>query len=243
MDKEQLLENYFSHRLTPEQEVLFHDLLERDADFKEQFNFEQDLKRIIKAKENKNLKADLNRFESDIRQKSPAGSKGGYQTWAIAASVIVLVGLGWLGYTNFMGTNYGELYKDNFQEYPNTVYTISRGDTVESLEREAFAAYESGNFQTALNNFDKILPSDQKPYLDFYRALSYLQLNKTEEAKKLFIKSIKNDGAFVPESHWYLALAYLKEKDKENAILQLQELTLHYDFNKEKANALLRELK
>ena len=243
MDKEQLLEHYFSHDLTPEQVTLFENLLVTDLDFKKQFDFEKDLKRVIKTKQNKNLKIALNRFESDIRETSSGGKKQGYKNWAFAASIVLLVSIGWLGYNNFMRTDYNAMYEENFQNYPNTVFTITRGDTSESLERDAFAAYEAENFQNALDNFDEIPQNDQKPYLDFYKAQSYLHLNKTAEAKKYFIKNIEKGNSFIPESHWYLALTYLKEKDKKHALVELQKLISQYDYNKNKAKVLLNKLK
>lgn len=242
MDKQQLLENYFLHRLTPKQEKMMGDLLDNDPAFKAQFDFEKELKRVIKNKENKNLKLILNRFESDIREKPVKKPKDGFKLLALAASIVLLFGLGWYGFNNAFGSDYPALYSENFEKYPNTVFAITRSDTIQSLERQAFAAYESGNFQTAIDNFDKIPQNDQMPYLDFYRAQSYLQLEKTEEAKSYFVKNIEHEKVFVPESHWYLALTYLKKKDKTNAILQLQNLTSLYDYNKDKANALLRKL-
>lgn len=242
MDKEQLLANYFSHRLTEDEEIVFNDLLEQDAEFKEQFLFEKNLKRIIKNKENQHLKSTLKRFESDIRQKSKSTSRKNYEIFAMAASVVVLIGMGWFGYNNFFSTNYNSLYEDNFQQYPNTVYTITRSGDRESTEREAFAAYESGNFQEALTHFENVSTQDKKPYIDFYMAQSHLQLKEFDVAQKYFRDIIKGGGDFLPESHWYLALTYLKQGDKKNAILQLQELTSLYKYNKEKANVLLQEL-
>ncbi len=244
MEKEQLLYRYFSNDLAPEQEKQFNELLATDSEFKEQFDFEKDLQKVIHNKNAKELKSKLVGFERDISQDTPVRTllRRKTQNWAIAASVALLVGLGWFGYNNFFITDYEDLYDNNFQEYPNTVYAITRGDTVESLERKAFAAYEFGDFAAALADFNKIPDADKQPYLDFYKAQSYLQLGKLAEAKALFEKTISEDTQFAAESHWYLALAYLKEKDKANATLHLKQLISEYDYNTEKANELLDEL-
>ncbi len=244
MEKEQLLYRYFSNDLAPEQEKKFNELLATDLEFKEQFDFEKDLQKVIRNKNAKVLKSKLVGFERDISQDIPVRTlpRRKFQNWAIAASVALLVGLGWFGYNNFLVTDYEDLYNDNFQEYPNTVYAITRGDTVESLERKAFAAYEFGDFEAALADFNKIPDADKQPYLNFYKAQSYLQLGKLAEAKALFEKTISEDTQFAAESHWYLALAYLKEKDKVNAIVHLKQLISEYDYNTEKATALLEEL-
>ncbi|MGB5436784.1 MAG: tetratricopeptide repeat protein [Maribacter sp.] len=242
MDKEELLYKFFSNQLTEEQKKTFHQLLETDVEFKAQFEFENDLKRVIKKNQNENLKHKLIGFEKEINAKDKNNpSKWTFSNWSIAASIALLVGLGWLGYNLMSGPNYSKLYAANFQEYPNTVYTITRGEGEETKEREAFVAYESGDYDTALQNFAQI-SVDNKEYLDFYRAQSHLNLNELEDAKKDFQKVIAADTNFVGESYWYLALIYLKEKDKENAVGSLQILTTKYEYNKGKAEALLKEL-
>jgi len=243
MEKEQLLLNYFTNDLTPEQEQQFNELLATDSEFKQQFDFEKDLQGVIRDKEASELKSKLVAFEKDIASETPVISlRPNYRKWAMAASIALLVTLGWLGYNNLSGPNYGNLYEDNFQEYPNTVYAITRGETVESIERDAFAAYEAGNYQMAIDNFNKIPAENREEYLDFYMGQSYLSLNQTTEAKSFFGQVISSKSEFTPEAHWYLALISLKEKDKENAIKNLETLTSKYDFQKDKALELLQEL-
>ncbi|WP_423999419.1 tetratricopeptide repeat protein [Maribacter sp. IgM3_T14_3] len=243
MDKEQLLQQYFANQLTKEQEGLFNELLLSDAEFKAQFDFENDLKRVIKEHEHQQLKAKLVGFEKgfakEVETRMP---KGGFKNWSIAASIALLMGLGWFGYNSLTGTDYQDLYNNNFEAYPNTVYNLTRGDTNETLEREAFAAYESGNFQKALDNFDKIAVIDQKPYFDFYKAQSYLKLGDTSSAVTLLKKIVGSGAEFEAEAQWYLALSYLKAKEEENAKSALQKLIANYSYNKEKAIELLKEL-
>ncbi len=239
MDKEVLLYNYFSNSLTDEEQQLFDKLLENDVDFKKQFVFERDLKRAIKEKEKGNLKAKLQELESEIKQKT--APQNNFKIWVIAASFALLLSLGWFGYDNYFKVNYDNLYSNNFQPYPNTAYTITRSNSDDSLERQAFVAYETGNYQIAINNFEKI-NEPQKEYFAFYKAQSYLNLNNTKKAKTLFKKVITDNSQFVAESHWYLALIAIKEKDKDNAINYLEKLIENYDFNKEKAKALLDNL-
>ncbi len=243
MDKEQLLLNYFSNSLTPEQERQFHELLATDVEFKRQFDFEKDLQSVIREKEAVDLKSKLLGFEKDIAKETPVRTlRSDYRKWAMAASFALLIALGWMGYNNFSGLNYTDLYESNFQAYPNTVYAITRGETVESIERDAFVAYESGNYQTAIDNFDKIPATERERYVDFYLGQSFLNLGQIEKAKNHFEKSISAKSELAAEAHWYLALISIKEKDKDNAVKQLKILSSKYNFNKDKAMELLREL-
>lgn len=244
MDKELLLYKYFSNRLTAQENNLLQELLITDSEFKQQFDFENNLKQVINDKENKDLKAKLATFENAISQEKPVRtfSRPNYSKWAMAASIVLFVGLGWFGFNNFFGTNYGELYENNFQQYPNTVYSITRGESVKSIEGDAFTAYEAGNFQKALDGFQEISEEEKNDYVDFYMGQSYLNLDQLEGSKVHFQKVIDATGEFAAESQWYLALIAIKQENKEVAKQQLNELISKYDYNKDKATELLSEL-
>ena len=244
MDKDLLLYNYFSNQLTVEQQHLFEELLKTDIDFKKQFDFENNLKGVIIEKENENLKAKLRGFEKEIESATPVRKLPGtnYRKWAMAASIALLVGLGWLGYNNFSGPDYENLYRENFQEYPNTVYAITRGESVESIERKAFTDYELGNYESAIGNFKRIPQSDKKGYVDFYLGLSYLNSGQLDEAKKLLVNTGASNEKFKAETYWYLALIAIKENNKKTAVEYLNELVSQFDYNKDKAQRLLKEL-
>ena len=247
MDKEQLIYRYFSNSLSAEQEKQLQDLLEADVEFKEQFDFEKDLKRVVRVKEKAKLKSKLQGFEKEISEETPViqlneNRKKRSFNWSMAASVAILFGLGWFGYTTFFGTDYEDLYQANFEEYPNTVYAVTRGNTEETIEREAFSAYESGSYQLAIENFNKIYSVENKDYLDFYLGQSYLGLGQLAEAEKAFEKVISSESEFIPEAYWYLALTAIKQKDKVKATEYLTTLVNTHDFNREKAELLLKEL-
>ena len=243
MDKELLIQHYFSNQLTDEQRRLFKQLLASDADFKEQFEFEKNLQGAIRNKQNIDLKSKLIGFEKEITEDIPAKQiRPSYRKWAMAASIAVMATLGWLGYTNLSGPNFDALYDTNFQEYPNTAYTITRGDNQESIERDAFVAYESGNYEIAVEKMQQIPLSQKEEYVDFYLAQSHMHLGNHARAKDLFGKIIKGNAKFAAESYWYAALVSLKEGDKQTAIEQLRILLDSYDYQKEKATTLLKEL-
>jgi len=241
MDKEELLYLYFSDGLKPSQKVLFDELLENDTVFKEQFDFEKNIKKVIDFEEDDKLKNKLNQFEQEISATKPEQNSG--FNWRVAASIIILLGSGWFSYNTFFTTNYEELYNTNYQEYPNTEFAITRSDTLNSIERKAFVAYEAQDYENAVKFFEKLSNNSQKPYLNFYRAQAYLKAGSIDNAKILFSTIIKDNLKFVAESHWYLAMIALKEKDKKAAKKQLNLLVTNYTYNKAKAITLLKKLK
>jgi len=235
MDKEALLTNYFSNRLSQEEKSQFDKLLDSDEEFKAQFDFEKNLQRAIKDKENQLVKAKLITFEKDISERPKESiTKKSYRNLAIAASIALLIGLGWVGYLEGSSDQFEDLYAANFQEYP--------GETAESVERDAFVAYESRKYDTAIEGFHKIPSEVKQPYIDFYLAQSYLNVGRNEQAKEYFRKIIAKSGDFTGESHWYLAMIALKEKNKAEAKFELEKLTNGHDYNTTKAVDLLKEL-
>ena len=243
MNKEQLLYQYFSNTLTPEQEQRFNELLATDTEFKEQFIFEQDLQHAIGDKERKDRKAKLKRFEADIEQKRSNSPKRGYQKWAMAASIALLVGLGWFGYTTFFATDYKDLYEANFQQYPNTVYAITRGSEEDnSVERKAFEAYEANDNASAIGFLEELRQTGDLEYVDFYLAQSYLNDDQPKKAIPLLARIVKDREEFAPEALWYMALAHLRIDEKKNAEQALKDLVADGRYKKDEAEILLEKL-
>ncbi|HLV14145.1 MAG TPA: hypothetical protein VKY41_03115 [Xanthomarina sp.] len=240
MNKQDLLYHYFSNSLTPEQETVFQNLLKTDTEFKAQFEFENHLKKAIKSHENDRLKTTLQDVEREINMPKHH-TLFNYKSFAVAASIALLVG--WFGYNTFYSINYNSLYDSSFSEYPNTVYTITRSDDENSIEREAFVAYETKNYQIAIEKFDAVPENIQKNYVSFYKAQAYLGMENKEEAKVLFEQIVNENKSFVAESTWYLALIAIKKEDKEMAKIYLESLVNNYTYNKDRAQKLLEELK
>lgn len=241
MTNEDLLYRYFSNSLNEDELIVFNKRLESDAKFKADFEFENNLKQAIKKENSNKLKEKLKTFEADIPATETFKKKSKFN-WRIAASIVFFLGASWFGYNSFFGVNYNSLYDANFSNYPNTEFPITRSDTIDSFERKAFVAYEAGDFDNAISNF-KIIPiEEQKPYQAFYKAQAYLEIGNLKEAKNIFNNIINKNSTFVAESHWYLALIAIKEKNKIEATNQLRVLTENFNYNKSKAEALLKEL-
>ena len=241
MTNEDILYRYFSNSLTENELTDFNNRLETNAELKAEFEFENNLKQAIKHNNSTALKQKLKTFETEISSTETLTRKPKFN-WRIAASIVFFLGASWFGYNSFYGVNYNDLYEANYNDYPNTEFAITRSDTIDSYERKAFVAYEAEDFENAILHFNAIPETEHKAYQEFYKAQAYLKIEKNENAKTLFQKTIKNENKFVAESHWYLALIAIKEKDKIEATKQLRTLTEDFDYNKTKAEALLKEL-
>lgn len=251
MDKETLLYQYFSNQLTTKEQEAFDALLETDSEFKEQFDFERSVQEVIRDQKSSDLKEKLKGFESEISSGQeekvvtlkPKASFNSYKKWMIAASIALLMGLGYLGFDNLSGPNYNRLYEENFQSYPNTAYAITRGESDEdTLKREAFVAYETDNINEAISLFTRLQQKEDSETVNFYLAQSYLQANQSQEAITLLDNVIQVNGEFKPQALWYISLAYLKLKEKDKALVSLNALVEDGRYKKTEATGLVNEL-
>jgi predicted Zn-dependent protease len=72
------------------------------------------------------------------------------------------------------------------------------------------------------------LKSEGDPYAYYYRAMTYLHLNKLVEAKKSALQAVEIDVNHTePSFYFLLAQIYAREGDSANAIAQLQQLLKH----------------
>ena len=233
MDKETLINQYFEKTLSAEEQIQFDSLLESDVEFAEQVSFQLKVKKAITLNEREDLKKKLNSFEP---KKAKVKS---YKIWYAAASLFLIGGLGFY----FSQNSNTAIYEEFYQSYPNVVAPTVRGEQKEDIKSEAFYQYDSGNYKKSLELFSTIYEAEQDDYALFYKALSQMELHKTNDAIGSFMQfDLNKNNAFTPFVKWYLALAYLKENQKKKAIPLLKSLSETENPQQEMAQNLLTEL-
>ena len=251
--KEELLQKYFLEDLSPEENATFNRLLEEDADFKEHFEFEKSIQKVTRQSKREDYKAKLGIFEKELLRKTEGNAHVSYKStteptsksnpWkfiGIAASLILIAALGWIFFQN---PSTDKLYAENYNLYPNTVVSIERGDGADdSLEREAFAAYEKAEYSEAIAIFQKLSAENPAGYLVFYQAQSYLAMGELTKALPLFQETSSSKEEYEAESLWYEALIHLKMEDADAATITLQKLIDNGTYKKAQSQELLKEL-
>ena len=200
--------------------------------------FDKHLKKAITAEERKLKKAYLKILETSLK-----GSKKKIN-WRIAASILILIGLGSYFILFNKSLNNDELYANYFSPYENVVAPIVRDKVTLTKKAEVFSLYEQAEYKKALEKFNQLTPQDSIDVatLNFYKANTYLQLNAFEKAKNLFSKTQKNEE-WSQESLWYLALISIKLNDIDAALNYLQELKVKDTFKNEEVEELINLLK
>lgn len=232
-DIETLINNYFEKSLSSEEQDQFDFLMQNDANFSQEVNFQKNLKKAISLNERENLKKKLQSFET-IKPKLWV-----FKPWYSAAAAIVICSFAFYLSQNSTASMYDEYY----QTYPNVVAPTVRGENNSDIQSQAFAEYDNGNYQKSQQLFGLIYTSEKEDYALFYKGLSQLELNKTKDAIATFRTfDLTKNNNFIPYVKWYLALGYLKENQKENAIPLLQSLAKAENPQQEIAQKLLAEL-
>lgn len=235
MDKEQLLERYFEHQLSEEEQNILQNYLDTDASFAEEFAFQKNVKQAITLNERAKLKQKLQSFES------PKSTKKWISKWSVAASIAFVLGASYWFMNQSPDTI--ELYDQYYQSYPNVVAPTVRGESTSDLKSQAFYEYDSGNYPKAYELFSQLYANDKDDYALFYSSLSLIEMDKPQEAIALMdqFDLTKNNG-FTPYFKWYKALSYLKIGEKEKATELLQSLSENQNPQQEQARKLLEEL-
>ena len=234
---DELIAKYFEKTLSNTEKTKFEAELLKNEGFKQEFEFQKELKKAIEVSERQSIKANLQKFEKP--KVIPFQLKRFYPYAAILVLFICL----WFIFKN--SQNPQDLYSDYFSMYPNVVEPISRSSVENSLKQEAFQNYELGKFNEALLDFDVLLTSDNpdKNIINIYKANIYLNLNNPEKAIALLKKNLLESNQWRDKSLWYMALAYLKLENLEQAKETLLLLSKETDnFKKQETLTLLKVL-
>ena len=240
MDKDALIHKYFHQALTDQERVELETLLDTDPEFKATFELEKDLHAVLVETGKEDLKQQFDAFEHQEDQE-PETSSPTFLRYAIAACIII--GLSVYGSKFFINTtNTDDLFAQNFEPYRNIVQPIERGEGLETAEQEAFFKYETKDYKGAIDGFEAEFSKTQKPYFLFYAANAYLALGDTNQAIPLLEKHQTFKDDFYEKSRWYLALAYIKEKDKKSISI-LEEMSKSEGYRSKEAKALLKVIR
>lgn len=233
MENEALIRKYFEYQLSEEEKMLFASLLQNDAAFAKEVEYQKNVKKAITLNEREALKQKLKSYEAKPKLSTAY--------WLSAAVVILFFGgLTWFQLKPFSPE---ELYQEYYQSYPNVVAPTVRGDNEGNIKSDAFYEYDSGNYEKSLTLFSKIYADEGVDYALFYKAMSLLELNRYKEAIASFdLIETTDNNAFTPFVKWYKALSYLKLNEKGKAIELLRELAEKENPQQQMARKLLTEL-
>ena len=248
MKNHDLIDRYFENSLSPKEQNIFNDLLQNDSDFKNEFLFQKDLKKVIAVSQQEELKSTLSHIEEHVKKKSLFMIVP--KKWMVAASLLLITTLGLWSVKSLYYPSNEVIYKDYFQVDRNTIQPVVRGESLKTIEYRAFVAYEAQDYYKAINLFNSVKTPDEA-YIIYYKGLCFLALEKSDEAIALLSEVATKQGLdgksadFKEKANWYLAMAYLKNNETEKAISRLSLIINNpsSNFKKQEAQEVLGYLK
>lgn len=237
MNKSGLIDKYIQRKATAEELEKIKQLMEEDAYFREEITFQLELREAVKREESQKLKQHLQRL--DQKKKGFRFFPG---IWKVAA--VFVFGLGLLWVFN-MSPDYEKIYKENFEAYPNIVAPTVRGeaDASRSDIEKAFQYYDNRDYVKAAAAFKKIYDEEKIDYANFYYALSLMADHQPEKAvEALESPDWEISERYQSQTDWYLALGYLKIRNKEKAMTYLEKVIKADGAMAEQARKIVKEI-
>ena len=234
------IERYFDHELNNEEIALLHERLNHDPGFQKLFEQER---LLINAIRHQTLRRDLVFLEK--KERELAGRKTHafiLSPWYFAAAAVV-AGLIALAVVFLPGNNDTErLYEAYFKPYPNVFEPTLRGTAENTVRRQAFQAYERGEYEQAASLFKNLIREEEEAGILFLLGNAQLTIGKTDEARLSFERTLNYFDELDLEARWYLALVYLKLGQPQVAKKYLVEVSLGESVFREQARELLADL-
>ncbi len=188
-----------------------------------------------------NLSQKMEEFHKEIsspeKKLNPSsGNVFNMNRWLVAASIIVLLGLGALLFLNKFNKP-ERLFSDYYKPDPGLITAM--GTSENYLFEHAMIDYKTKKYDNALKTWKELLKSNPaNDTLNYFIGSAFLAKNKSDSAVYYFQKVIANPGSyFFNDANWYLGLALVKQQKSQKAIPYIEKSNHQ---NKEK---VLRKLK
>lgn len=234
MTHDELIALYFEYRLNTEQQIEFDKLLRTNANFKAQFDLEQQVKTAIISSKKDDLRQRLQQLEQPKKRSK-------FYTIGIAASLIIGLGILSLWLQNRPVDN-NQLFAAYFEPYANVITPSERGNDASTPKTKAFRYYDTQNYEAASTQFETLYQSTNTSYYLFYQAICELQLNNTNKAISLLEAHQHYEDKVSQHRNWYLALAYLKADNLEKSQEILKQIISEKTYKYKSAEAILEKI-
>ncbi len=133
---------------------------------------------------------------------------------------------------------------DLYQEYSETrmIASVERGGETDSILQQATVVFNKKDFTQAAKLLAMVtIKEPDNSFAAFYYGVALMQTGRTEEARKMFTQLFDGSSAFKYEAAFYMALSYLKEKDRENCARWLERINADAG-NYQKAQSLKKKI-
>lgn len=242
------IEAYLEGNLSRPELVAFESRMEQDPELKQQVSLHQRIAAAVADQEEIQLENTL----QEVVEQEGGGTVRFFarfpvMRYAAAAAIALLIAISiWWSVSSVLTSDSPqELFAENYEFYPGPASLRGSEDPIPyNPTEQAFLAYQQHDFQAAKEQFSELLAEDPtNTELIFFQALCNLELDNTNQARTGFGQVIdQGNNFYLMQSRWYLALAWLKEGNSEEATTILSELSQEKGKYARSAEKLLEEM-
>lgn len=239
------IENYVKKEMSANSRAAFEQRLQADTDLASEVRFYEEVVQVAELQglfeeAEEELEAEQKSEAKVVSMKKTRQIKPARRFLALAASLAVVVIAG-IFLWNAMNSSNQDYFAQYYQPYPNDIAPITKGeDLPKTTLAEALQAYERKNYGQARTLFSTLPTSDT---IQFYSSIIDLEEGNMSAAIDNLNTLNQSESTFQQAADWYLALAYLKNKETLNAKELLEKITANdRHLFKRRAEELLEAL-
>ncbi len=244
-NKFDLIEKYLMNEMSVREQVEFEESLRSNPDLMKEFLLRKDINEAIIEDDIISLRNNLD----EIINTKPALTKkikNPFIYSAVAAVIILIVVIANIYIFPLGQMDKNEVFKSYYSAYPAVMSFRSPVDQteIEKILYDAFNYYDDGKYEMASVYFKQVLEKDSTNYMSqFYLSVCEIEKNNLSEAEKYLNDLIlKKNHIFREQSHWYLALVYLKQNEMISAENILKKIVEENMIQKSDAQFILKIL-
>ena len=231
------IERYLDGEMNQEEIKAFKLSLKTDKKLQRKLKTQEEIRKALKEEDIMQLRELMGKT-----MQQPVKKRFSVHKIAIIFLPLLILG-GWL-LNHFTSETTADLFQAYYSPYESI--SSSRSASWYSFENEsiwnAMQAYSKKQYDEAAEIFASIETHEiDNPDIQLQKACSFLQSNREQEAIKILKKIAKSKHPlFAQKAKWYLALAFLKNDQIEEAKVILTEIS-HSNHYKQKEAIELKE--
>lgn len=248
IDYDYYIQRYLDGEMQNDEKFWFNRELEDDVELQYLFDLYQAVDATLKDTEVIEFREQLMEVEQDYFDRGQQLEKVRpvkiYKFGLIAATVMLLIGVGWFLMRQFQPYDKEEIYAEYYEPYQVTMRVRSADTEIEKMLAEALNKYEAGDYASALPVFEYVLSQDStKIGVHLYSGISNMEIYEYEDAEESFDKIIEHqNNLFIEQAEWYLGFCYLMTDNEDKAIEQFSEISESTSFYRKPAGEIVRKL-
>ncbi len=239
-DQYEIIEAYLTNELSAADRASFEDDLRDDAELREEVDRQRDIRLGLRAL---GIERALERARTQYKATAvPDNVTPVNQTivrplvnwryWAAAASVVVVLGVGYYTYQQTTDRQDDVAYAETFKPDPTDQLMKDFPSGKVSPETrtqflDALTNYKAGKYDNVIEQL-RTLPADKQTihYKNYFLGLSYLANKQPAEAIPSLSKARATPSEKLRQkAEWFLALAYVKNGQTKKALPMLKQIS------------------